>query len=176
MSPSSVSTSTMVRTKRPQWAPLACNNGASRGTVTVVARTSVISMVFLSMPNPGYSLGQTRTPSRVRSARLLGAGEAAREGGLQGPTGDHVEHDGGDHVHDGQGGEESPIHLGVGYPGAEHADRDRHLALIRDQDQRDKELVPGPDKADQAARGHPWAGEGQDYPKRCGKAVGAVHP
>src|SRR5215210_5304922 len=143
MSPSSVSTSTIVRTKRPKWAPLACHNGISGGTVTVVARTSVISMVFLSMPNPGYSLGQTRITSRVRSARLLGAGEAAREGGLQGPTGDHIEHDGGDHVHDGQGGEESPIHLGVGHPSAEHTDRYRHLALVRDQYQRDKELIPG---------------------------------
>ena len=42
MSPSSVSTSTMVRTNRPQWQPLACRSGASSGTVTGVARMSVI--------------------------------------------------------------------------------------------------------------------------------------
>src|SRR5215475_12153457 len=41
-SPVSVSTSTMVRTKRPQWQPLAWRSGASRGTVTVVARISRI--------------------------------------------------------------------------------------------------------------------------------------
>src|ERR1043165_3385141 len=40
--PLSVSTSTMVRTKRPQWQPLAWRRGASSGTVTVVARISVI--------------------------------------------------------------------------------------------------------------------------------------
>src|SRR5689334_15071102 len=40
--PLSVSTSTMVRTKRPQWQPLAWRRGASRGTVTVVARISEI--------------------------------------------------------------------------------------------------------------------------------------
>src|SRR3954449_12619862 len=40
--PSSVSTSTMVRTKRPQWAPEACCRAASSGTVTVVARMSTI--------------------------------------------------------------------------------------------------------------------------------------
>src|ERR1019366_6658863 len=42
--PLSVFTSTMVRTKRPQWQPLACRNGASSGTVTVVAR---ISRIFI---------------------------------------------------------------------------------------------------------------------------------
>src|ERR1017187_3369935 len=42
--PLSVSTSTMVRTKRPQWHPLAWRNGASSGTVTVVAR---ISRIFI---------------------------------------------------------------------------------------------------------------------------------
>ena len=42
--PLSVSTSTMVRTKRPQWQPLAWRNGASSGTVTVVAR---ISRIFI---------------------------------------------------------------------------------------------------------------------------------
>src|SRR5262249_31250075 len=40
--PSSVSTSTIVRTKRPQWQPFAWRSGASKGTVTVVARMSVI--------------------------------------------------------------------------------------------------------------------------------------
>jgi hypothetical protein len=35
--PSSVSTSTIVRTNRPQWQPAACRSGASSGTVTVVA-------------------------------------------------------------------------------------------------------------------------------------------
>ena len=40
--PSSVSTSTIVRTKRPQWQPLAWRSGASSGTVTGVARTAVI--------------------------------------------------------------------------------------------------------------------------------------
>ncbi len=41
--PSSVSTSTIVRTKRPQWAPLLCSSGASSGTVTVV---TLISDIF----------------------------------------------------------------------------------------------------------------------------------
>jgi hypothetical protein len=45
--PSSVSTSTMVRTKRPQWQPFAWRRGASRGTVTGVARMSVIFMSFV---------------------------------------------------------------------------------------------------------------------------------
>src|SRR5215510_10980902 len=40
--PSSVSTSTIVRTKRPQWQPFACRSGASKGTVTVVALMSAI--------------------------------------------------------------------------------------------------------------------------------------
>src|SRR6186997_2195966 len=40
--PSSVSTSTMVRTKRPQCEPLACRSGATSGTVTGVARMSTI--------------------------------------------------------------------------------------------------------------------------------------
>src|SRR5579863_2275872 len=45
MSPLSASTSTMVRTKRPQWQPLAWRRGASSGTVTVVARISRIFMI-----------------------------------------------------------------------------------------------------------------------------------
>src|SRR6266571_527261 len=44
--PLSVSTSTMVRTNRPQWHPLAWRNGASSGTVTVVAR---ISLIFIGV-------------------------------------------------------------------------------------------------------------------------------
>ena len=40
--PSSVTTSTIVRMKRPQWAPPACRSGASSGTATVVARISTI--------------------------------------------------------------------------------------------------------------------------------------
>src|SRR5688572_22293304 len=40
--PVSDSISTIVRTKRPQWQPLAWRSGASSGTVTVVARTSAI--------------------------------------------------------------------------------------------------------------------------------------
>src|SRR5262245_37066398 len=36
----------MVRTKRPQWQPLACRRGASSGTVTGVARMSVIFMAI----------------------------------------------------------------------------------------------------------------------------------
>src|SRR5690348_9946431 len=42
--PSSVSTSTMVRTKRPQCEPFAWRSGAASGTVTGVARMSVIFM------------------------------------------------------------------------------------------------------------------------------------
>src|SRR5690242_16599525 len=42
--PSSVSTSTMVRTKRPQCEPFAWRSGAASGTVTGVARISVIFM------------------------------------------------------------------------------------------------------------------------------------
>src|SRR5512147_3040995 len=42
--PSSVSTSTIVRTKRPQWHPFACRSGASRGTLTGVARMSAMRM------------------------------------------------------------------------------------------------------------------------------------
>ena len=45
MRPLSVSTSTMVRTNRPQWHPLACRSGASSGTVTVVARISRIFII-----------------------------------------------------------------------------------------------------------------------------------
>src|SRR3954452_15407951 len=45
MIPSSVSTSTMVRTKRPQCEPFACRSGAASGTVTGVAR---MSMIFIS--------------------------------------------------------------------------------------------------------------------------------
>jgi integrase len=33
---------------------------------------------------------------------------------LQGPAGDHVKHDGRDHVHDGERGEEAIVHLSVG--------------------------------------------------------------
>src|SRR3990170_6690108 len=44
-SPSSVSISTTVRTNRPQWHPFAWRSGASSGTVTVVARTSLIFTV-----------------------------------------------------------------------------------------------------------------------------------
>src|SRR5687767_14956582 len=43
--PLSVSTSTTVRTNRPQWQPLAWRSGASSGTVTVVARMSEIFIV-----------------------------------------------------------------------------------------------------------------------------------
>ena len=43
--PSSVSTSTIVRTNRPQWQPFAWRSGASSGTVTVVA---LMSMIFIS--------------------------------------------------------------------------------------------------------------------------------
>jgi hypothetical protein len=42
ITPLSVSSSTMVRTKRPQWAPAAWRSGASSGTLTVVARRSAI--------------------------------------------------------------------------------------------------------------------------------------
>jgi len=49
----SASTSTIVRTNRPQWHPLACRRGASSGTVTVVARTSTIRII-------SFSLQQTR--------------------------------------------------------------------------------------------------------------------
>src|ERR1043165_7697391 len=54
--PLSVSTSTIVRTKRPQCTPLACRSGASRGTVTVVARMSAIFtvQVYSSFDRPEY--------------------------------------------------------------------------------------------------------------------------
>src|SRR6185312_16204099 len=42
--PSSVITSTIVRMKRPQWAPAAWRSGASSGTATVVALMSTIFM------------------------------------------------------------------------------------------------------------------------------------
>jgi hypothetical protein len=42
-----------------------------------------------------------RCLSRPTSLTLLSSREAARKGGLQGSAGDHIEHDGGDHLHDG---------------------------------------------------------------------------
>src|ERR1035438_6457408 len=53
ISPVSVSISTIVRTKRPQWHPLAWRRGASRGTVTVVARMSAIRISFYLTTNSG---------------------------------------------------------------------------------------------------------------------------
>src|ERR1019366_10639858 len=57
MRPLSVSTSTMVRTKRPQWQPLAWRNGASSGTVTVVARTSRIFIFCFMVQQYSASYG-----------------------------------------------------------------------------------------------------------------------
>src|SRR5918995_6287072 len=57
--PSSVSTSTIVRTKRPQWAPLACWSGASNGTVTVVA---LMSAIFKVPPMRPRDYSGNRTP------------------------------------------------------------------------------------------------------------------
>ena len=44
----------MVRTNRPQWQPFACRSGASSGTVTGVARMSVIFMRLALRVGPGW--------------------------------------------------------------------------------------------------------------------------
>src|SRR5204863_8172349 len=67
--PSSVSTSTMVRTNRPQCAPLAWRSGAARGTVTGVAR---MSMIFISR-----STRELRTPRRTRADSGVSSSYAA---------------------------------------------------------------------------------------------------
>src|SRR5215467_7257035 len=72
--PLSVSTSTMVRTNRPQWHPLACRSGASSGTVTVVARTSQIFMVGLIVRHGAESwIGRVprgRLPEEIEDREL----------------------------------------------------------------------------------------------------------
>src|SRR5579859_3114296 len=62
INPSSVSTSTTVRTKRPQCAPFEWRSGASSGTVTVVARRSVIFISFLVL---GRSAGEREEEAAV---------------------------------------------------------------------------------------------------------------
>ena len=78
--PLSVSTSTMVRTKRPQWQPLACRSGALSGTVTVVARTAVIFIVACGriVPRGPSRYWLRRHPASLSaSARLARAREEA---------------------------------------------------------------------------------------------------
>src|SRR5215471_5312909 len=70
--PLSVSTSTMVRTNRPQWQPLAWRRGAASGTVTVVARISDIR-IFCFMVQQSAKCG--RTEAVFRSARATWQGE-----------------------------------------------------------------------------------------------------
>src|ERR1035437_1745069 len=79
MRPLSVSTSTMVRTKRPQWQPLAWRNGASSGTVTVIAR---ISTIFIF----GFMIQQFPNWAGIQGGcglKLTVPGDGAREGGLR---------------------------------------------------------------------------------------------
>src|SRR5450756_2373189 len=68
INPLSVSTSTMVRTKRPQWQPLAWRNGASSGTVTVVARTSrIFIFCFMVQQCSATTNGERRKGSHVEA-------------------------------------------------------------------------------------------------------------
>ena len=68
--PLSLSISTIVRTNRPQWHPFAWRSGASRGTVTVVARTSVIFMgSALCIIPDDYSIAAGRGRARAGVAR-----------------------------------------------------------------------------------------------------------
>src|SRR5664279_6622746 len=67
--PLSVSTSTTVRTKRPQWQPLAWRNGASSGTVTVVARISrIFIFCFMVQQYSAKACGKQRKGSHVEGA------------------------------------------------------------------------------------------------------------
>src|ERR1019366_1842096 len=70
MIPLSVSTSTMVRTKRPQWQPLAWRNGASSGTVTVVARISTIFMIGFMVRHPSSHHGYGEGDVLLRRRRV----------------------------------------------------------------------------------------------------------
>src|ERR1019366_2982465 len=64
--PLSVSTSTIVRTKRPQWQPLAWRRGASSGTVTVVARISrIFIFCFMVQQYSATTDGERRKGSDV---------------------------------------------------------------------------------------------------------------
>src|SRR5512142_716770 len=72
--PSSVSTSTMVRTKRPQWQPFACRSGASRGTVTGVARMSAMRMRARAEERPDYIRRGRQEDSLELSLELEGLG------------------------------------------------------------------------------------------------------
>ena len=55
-----VSTSTIVRTKRPQCAPLLCSSGASSGTVTGVARIAAIVVADIGGGGKGSAEGAAR--------------------------------------------------------------------------------------------------------------------
>ncbi len=68
ISPLSVSTSTMVRTKRPQWQPLPWRKGASSGTVTVVARISRIRIICFCCVFVYATAMAAHVPSMTRSA------------------------------------------------------------------------------------------------------------
>jgi len=69
MIPSVVSTSTMVRTNRPQCAPAACRSGASSGTVTVVARRSAMVSTVVEHGHVSSSGGSQEAPSAAGRAR-----------------------------------------------------------------------------------------------------------
>jgi hypothetical protein len=67
--PSAVSTSTTVRTKRPQCAPLLCSSGASSGTVTGVARIEAIVVADIVRSVAGAPERFRRGKSRVAGLR-----------------------------------------------------------------------------------------------------------
>src|SRR5947209_12107594 len=70
--PWSVSTSTMVRTKRPQCAPAAWRSGASSGTATVVARKAVMRSCFtVAAPLHGRWSLESRSFEEIRLLRML---------------------------------------------------------------------------------------------------------
>ena len=80
VSPSSVSISTMVRTNRPQCAPLEWRSGASSGIVTVVARRSVIFMTVRFFSSFRWRAAEREQQAAVDDQRRAGDERGARRG------------------------------------------------------------------------------------------------